>query len=84
MQRALAELRIEGIKTTVPLHREDPRATRRSSKAAIDTTFVERSGLSTIDEVAGMLRPRNVAATDSAHCLELRSTLPPTAADCSS
>jgi acetyl-CoA carboxylase biotin carboxylase subunit len=44
MQRALDELRIEGIQTTIGLHR------KILSHAAfvegrIDTTFVERSGL---------------------------------------
>jgi acetyl-CoA carboxylase biotin carboxylase subunit len=40
----LDELRIEGIKTTVPLHRE---ILRHSAfvEGRIDTTFVERSGL---------------------------------------
>ena len=44
MQRALRELRIEGIKTTVPLHREilDHSAFR---ECRIDTTFVERTFL---------------------------------------
>ena len=40
---ALAELRIEGIKTTVPLHRAILSAMRRLPKGAIDTTFVERT-----------------------------------------
>jgi acetyl-CoA carboxylase, biotin carboxylase subunit len=44
MQRALAELRVEGIKTTVPLHREilDHSAFH---ECRIDTTFVERTFL---------------------------------------
>jgi acetyl-CoA carboxylase biotin carboxylase subunit len=44
MQRALRELRIDGIKTTVPLHREilDHSAFR---ECRIDTTFVERTFL---------------------------------------
>jgi acetyl-CoA carboxylase biotin carboxylase subunit len=44
MQRALAELRIEGIKTTVPLHREIL-SHAAFVEGRIDTTFVERSGL---------------------------------------
>src|SRR5262245_12267224 len=44
MQRALAELRVEGIKTTIPLHREilDHSAFH---ECRIDTTFVERTFL---------------------------------------
>jgi len=44
MQRALRELKIDGIKTTVPLHREilDHSAFR---ECRIDTTFVERTFL---------------------------------------
>ncbi|MEX0978693.1 MAG: acetyl-CoA carboxylase biotin carboxylase subunit [Pirellulales bacterium] len=44
MLRALDELRIEGIKTTVPLHREILRHAA-FVEGRIDTTFVERSGL---------------------------------------
>jgi acetyl-CoA carboxylase biotin carboxylase subunit len=44
MQRALAELRVEGIKTTVPLHREIL-SHAAFVEGRIDTTFVERSGL---------------------------------------
>ena len=44
MQTALGELRIEGIKTTVPLHREILRHAA-FVEGRIDTTFVERSGL---------------------------------------
>jgi acetyl-CoA carboxylase biotin carboxylase subunit len=44
MERALAELRIEGIKTTVPLHREIL-SHAAFVEGRIDTTFVERSGL---------------------------------------
>ncbi|MGD9721540.1 MAG: acetyl-CoA carboxylase biotin carboxylase subunit [Pirellulales bacterium] len=44
MQRALDELRIEGIKTTVPLHR-DILSHAAFVEGRIDTTFVERSGL---------------------------------------
>jgi acetyl-CoA carboxylase biotin carboxylase subunit len=44
MQRALDELRIEGIKTTVPLHREIL-SHAAFVEGRIDTTFVERSGL---------------------------------------
>jgi acetyl-CoA carboxylase biotin carboxylase subunit len=44
MLRALDELRIEGIKTTVPLHREILRHAA-FAEGRIDTTFVERSGL---------------------------------------
>ena len=51
MLRALDELRIEGIKTTVPLHREIL-GHAAFVEGRIDTTFVERSGLSTITEVA--------------------------------
>jgi len=42
MQRALAELRIEGIKTTVPLHQ---RIMSHSAfaEARVDTTFIERT-----------------------------------------
>ncbi len=44
MLRALDELRIEGIKTTIPLHREILRHAA-FAEGRIDTTFVERSGL---------------------------------------
>jgi acetyl-CoA carboxylase biotin carboxylase subunit len=44
MQRALAELRIEGIKTTIGLHR-DILGHAAFVEGRIDTTFVERSGL---------------------------------------
>jgi acetyl-CoA carboxylase biotin carboxylase subunit len=42
MQRALAELRIEGIKTTVPIHQEILSHTA-FVEGRIDTTFVERT-----------------------------------------
>jgi acetyl-CoA carboxylase, biotin carboxylase subunit len=42
MQRALAELRIEGIKTTIPLHQEILSHTA-FVEGRIDTTFVERT-----------------------------------------
>ena len=41
MIRALRELRIEGIKTTVPLHLE-VLANSAFHSADVDTTFVER------------------------------------------
>ena len=44
MQRALAELRIEGIKTTVPLHRAIL-SHSAFAEGRIDTTFVERTTL---------------------------------------
>jgi acetyl-CoA carboxylase, biotin carboxylase subunit len=44
MQRALAELRIEGIKTTVPLHRAIL-GHAAFAEGRIDTTFVERTNL---------------------------------------
>jgi acetyl-CoA carboxylase biotin carboxylase subunit len=44
MQRALAELRIEGIKTTVPLHRAIL-AHAAFAEGRVDTTFVERTTL---------------------------------------
>jgi acetyl-CoA carboxylase, biotin carboxylase subunit len=44
MQRALAELRIEGIKTTVPLHRAIL-SHSAFAEGKIDTTFVERTSL---------------------------------------
>jgi len=44
MLRALDELRIEGIKTTVPLHREIL-CHAAFAEGRIDTTFVERSGI---------------------------------------
>jgi acetyl-CoA carboxylase biotin carboxylase subunit len=44
MLRALDELRIEGIKTTVPLHREIL-GHAAFVEGRVDTTFVERSGL---------------------------------------
>ena len=44
MQRALDELRVDGIKTTVPLHR-DILSHAAFVEGRIDTTFVERSGL---------------------------------------
>lgn len=45
MQRALAELRVEGIKTTAPLHQEILSHTA-FHECNIDTTFVERTLLS--------------------------------------
>lgn len=42
MQRALSELKIEGIKTVIPLHQEILSHTA-FSEARIDTTFVERT-----------------------------------------
>jgi acetyl-CoA carboxylase biotin carboxylase subunit len=44
MQRALAELRVEGIHTTVPIHQE---ILSHSAfvEGRIDTTFVERTFL---------------------------------------
>ncbi|MCE9548327.1 MAG: acetyl-CoA carboxylase biotin carboxylase subunit, partial [Planctomycetia bacterium] len=42
MRRALQELRIEGIKTTVPLHLEIL-AHSAFADGKIDTTFVERA-----------------------------------------
>ncbi len=44
MLRALDELRIEGIKTTVPLHKAIL-SHGAFAEGRIDTTFVERSGL---------------------------------------
>jgi acetyl-CoA carboxylase biotin carboxylase subunit len=44
MQRALAELRVDGIKTTVPLHKEIL-AHAAFNECRIDTTFVERTFL---------------------------------------
>jgi acetyl-CoA carboxylase biotin carboxylase subunit len=45
MRRALAELRVDGIKTTAPLHQEIlSHAAFHESR--IDTTFVERTLLS--------------------------------------
>ncbi len=44
MQRALAELRIEGIKTTVPLHRAIL-SHAAFAEGRVDTTFVERTNL---------------------------------------
>jgi acetyl-CoA carboxylase biotin carboxylase subunit len=41
MQRALAEMRVEGIKTTIPLHQEIL-SHSAFSEGRIDTTFVER------------------------------------------
>jgi acetyl-CoA carboxylase, biotin carboxylase subunit len=46
MQRALAELRIEGIKTTVPIHQEILSHTA-FVEGRIDTTFVERTFMQT-------------------------------------
>ncbi|MCC7087470.1 MAG: acetyl-CoA carboxylase biotin carboxylase subunit [Pirellulales bacterium] len=45
MQRALAELRVEGIKTTAPLH-QDILSHTAFHECRIDTTFVERTLLS--------------------------------------
>ena len=45
MQRALSELRIEGIKTTIPIHQEILR-NGAFSEARVDTRFVERELLS--------------------------------------
>jgi len=42
MRRALRELHIDGVKTTVPLHREIL-AHQAFSTAAVDTTFIERT-----------------------------------------
>jgi acetyl-CoA carboxylase biotin carboxylase subunit len=44
MQRALAELRVDGIKTTAPLHKEIL-AHAAFNECRIDTTFVERTFL---------------------------------------
>jgi acetyl-CoA carboxylase biotin carboxylase subunit len=44
MQRALAELEVRGIKTTVPLHKEILAHTA-FHECRIDTTFVERTFL---------------------------------------
>jgi acetyl-CoA carboxylase biotin carboxylase subunit len=44
MQRALAEMKVEGINTTIPLHREIL-AHAAFSESRIDTTFVERTWL---------------------------------------
>ena len=44
MLRALSELRIVGIQTTVPLHREILRHAA-FVEGRMDTTFIERSGL---------------------------------------
>jgi acetyl-CoA carboxylase biotin carboxylase subunit len=44
MLRALAELRIEGIKTTIPLHREIL-GNSAFAEGRIDTTYIERTGL---------------------------------------
>ncbi len=46
MQRALAELRVEGIETTIPIHQE---ILSHSAfvEGRIDTTFVERTLLAT-------------------------------------
>jgi acetyl-CoA carboxylase biotin carboxylase subunit len=44
MQRALAELDVQGIKTTVPLHKEILAHTA-FHESRIDTTFVERTFL---------------------------------------
>jgi acetyl-CoA carboxylase biotin carboxylase subunit len=45
MLRALAELRVEGIHTTVPIH-QDILSHSAFAEARIDTTFVERTLLS--------------------------------------
>ncbi len=42
MRRALAEFTVEGIKTTIPLHREIFKHSR-FIEAQVDTTFIERS-----------------------------------------
>jgi acetyl-CoA carboxylase biotin carboxylase subunit len=42
MQRALAELRVEGIETTVPIH-QDILSHSAFVEGRIDTTFVERT-----------------------------------------
>jgi acetyl-CoA carboxylase biotin carboxylase subunit len=44
MLRALSELRIEGIKTTIPLHREIL-SHAAFAEGRIDTTFIERNGI---------------------------------------
>jgi acetyl-CoA carboxylase biotin carboxylase subunit len=44
MLRALDEVRVEGIQTTIPLHREILRHAA-FVEGRIDTTFIERSGL---------------------------------------
>ncbi len=44
MLRALSELRIEGIKTTIPMHREIL-SHAAFADGKIDTTFIERTGL---------------------------------------
>jgi acetyl-CoA carboxylase biotin carboxylase subunit len=42
MQRALAELRVDGIKTTVPIH-QDILSHSAFAEGRVDTTFVERT-----------------------------------------
>jgi acetyl-CoA carboxylase biotin carboxylase subunit len=42
MLRCLAELKVDGIKTTIPLHKEILSHTA-FTEARIDTTFVERT-----------------------------------------
>jgi acetyl-CoA carboxylase biotin carboxylase subunit len=42
MRRALAEFEVEGVKTTIPLHREICKHSR-FIEAQVDTTFIERS-----------------------------------------
>ncbi len=45
MQRALREMKVEGITTTIPLHQEIL-AHSAFTDSRIDTTFVERTWLS--------------------------------------
>ena len=42
MKRALGELRIEGVKTTIPLHQKILDHSRLH-EARVDTTFIERT-----------------------------------------
>jgi acetyl-CoA carboxylase, biotin carboxylase subunit len=44
MQRALSELRVQGIETTVPIH-QDILSHSAFVEGGIDTTFVERTFL---------------------------------------
>ena len=45
MQRALSEMRIEGIKTTIPLHQKIL-GHAAFAEGRIDTTYIERNNLS--------------------------------------
>ena len=53
MQRALAELRIEGIKTTIPLLQKIMLNHSAFAEGRVDTTFIERTWPSHVTDRSG-------------------------------